>query len=158
MNILIKRQKETAAFALPFIGATLITLLGMFLFPQQTWAQERKLELVIDKAGILIFDGQLPETPIHFNEGDNIIVHLKNNTASKHNVRWHGVYRVKAQGSDSAPEAPRRFYSVQRAIEAGETFTYRWKVEEPGTFWYHCHLDGSEHYGKLERSTALARR
>jgi len=35
----------------------------------------------------------------------------------------------------------------QRPIEPGDTFTYRWIADKPGTLWYHCHVNVNEHVG-----------
>lgn len=158
MNILAIQQKKASPPALPFLGLAIVILLGMLLFPQRTWAQEWELELIIDKTGILVFNGngQIPPgTLIHLNEGDNIILRVKNNTAFKHDIRWHGTYLINDQREVDASEAAKRFYSIQKAIGAGKTFTYRWKTEKPGTFWYHCHINGNGYVRTQEIKGAI---
>lgn len=157
MNILAIQQKEASPPTLPFLGLAIVILLGVLLFPQRTWAQEWELNLIIDKGGILALNGngQIPGTLIHLNEGDSVILRVKNNTAFKHDIRWHGTYLINDQHKADAPEAAKRFYSIQKAIGAGKTFTYRWKTEEPGTFWYHCHINGSEYVRAQEIKGAI---
>jgi len=36
---------------------------------------------------------------------------------------------------------------TQKPIEAGDTFTYKWKADRVGTLWYHCHVNVNEHVG-----------
>lgn len=161
MNILAIQQKEASPTTLPLLGLAIVILLGMLLFPQRTWAQEWELELIINKAGILALNGngQIPGTLIHLNKGDSVVLRVRNNTASKHDIRWHGTYLINDQLNDQrevgTSEAAKRFYSIQKAIGAGKTFTYRWKTEKPGTFWYHCHINGNEYVRVQEIKGAI---
>ena len=36
---------------------------------------------------------------------------------------------------------------TQKPIEAGESFTYKFKADRIGNLWYHCHVNVNEHVG-----------
>ena len=76
------------------------------------------------------FNGQVPGPTIEARVGDVLEIHLKNSLPEPTTVHWHGL-RVPAamDGTDM----------VQHPIMPGETFTYRFKLPDAGTFWYHPH-------------------
>ena len=47
-------------------------------------------------------------------------------------VHWHGL-RI--------PAAMDGTEMVQRPVQPGETFTYRFRLPDAGTFWYHSHFN-----------------
>src|SRR6185295_2472833 len=54
-----------------------------------------------------------------------------------HSVHWHGFPNASAI-FDGLPDA-----SV--SIGMGSTLTYFYRVKEPGTYMYHCHVEAAEH-------------
>lgn len=78
------------------------------------------------------YNGQVPGPVIEADVGDVVEVRLTNRLAEPTNIHWHGL-RVPAamDGTDM----------VQRPVAPGETFTYRFRVPDAGTFWYHPHFD-----------------
>src|SRR5436305_988140 len=62
--------------------------------------------------------------------GDVVEVRLTNRLPEPTTIHWHGL-RVPAamDGTDM----------VQRPVLPGQTFTYRFRVPDAGTFWYHPH-------------------
>jgi FtsP/CotA-like multicopper oxidase with cupredoxin domain len=78
------------------------------------------------------FDGQVPGTTIYANVGDVRAVRLTNRLAESTTIHWHGP-RLPApmDGTDM----------VQLAVERGATFTYRFRLPDAGTFWYHSHMN-----------------
>jgi FtsP/CotA-like multicopper oxidase with cupredoxin domain len=54
-----------------------------------------------------------------------------------HTVHWHGFPNASSV-FDGVPDA-----SI--SINMGATLTYYYKVVEPGTFMYHCHVEATEH-------------
>ncbi len=93
------------------------------------------------KYQVFAFNGQVPGPLIHVREGDEVTVHVTNNTSLAHTIHWHGLYQRHNWRNDGVPAV------TQPAIEPGETFTYRWVAEKPGTLWYHCHVNVNEHVG-----------
>ncbi|MFZ1683673.1 MAG: multicopper oxidase family protein [Candidatus Zixiibacteriota bacterium] len=82
--------------------------------------------------GAWTFNGQVPGPTIEGRVGDVLEVRFTNHLREATSVHWHGL-RLPApmDGTDI----------VQRPVEPGETFTYRFKLIDAGTFWYHSHAN-----------------
>ena len=76
------------------------------------------------------YNGQVPGPTIEANVGDTVVVRLKNGLDEPTTIHWHGL-RVPASMDGTQV--------VQRPVQPGETFEYRFVVEDAGTFWYHSH-------------------
>jgi FtsP/CotA-like multicopper oxidase with cupredoxin domain len=85
------------------------------------------------------FNGQVPGPAIEAEVGDTLVVELTNELPDPTTIHWHGL-RV--------PAAMDGTESVQRAVEPGESFEYRFVVPDAGTYWYHSHVNETE---QLER-------
>ena len=85
------------------------------------------------------FNGQIPGPTIEARVGDVLEVRFANRLPEPTTIHWHGL-QIPAvmDGTDM----------VQRPIGPGETFTYRFKLPDAGTFWYHPH---SNEVVQLER-------
>jgi len=85
------------------------------------------------------FNGQVPGPLIEAQVGDVLEIRFTNRLPEPTSIHWHGL-RVPAamDGTDM----------VQRPIEPGQTFTYRFRLPDAGTFWYHPH---SNETTQLER-------
>jgi len=76
------------------------------------------------------YDGQVPGPLIEARVGDVLEVRLTNGLPEPTTLHWHGLRLPAAMdGTDM----------VQRPIEPGQAFTYRFKLMDAGTFWYHSH-------------------
>ncbi|HEU5185824.1 MAG TPA: multicopper oxidase family protein [Gemmatimonadaceae bacterium] len=78
------------------------------------------------------FNGQVPGPVIEAQVGDVIEVRLTNRLNEPTVIHWHGL-RI--------PAAMDGTEMVQWPVAPGESFTYRFKVPDAGTFWYHPHLN-----------------
>jgi FtsP/CotA-like multicopper oxidase with cupredoxin domain len=78
------------------------------------------------------FGGQVPGPTIEAQVGDVLEIRVVNHLPEPTVVHWHGL-RIPAvmDGTER----------VQRPITPGETFTYRFRVPDAGTFWYHSHFN-----------------
>lgn len=76
------------------------------------------------------FNQQVPGPVLRASQGDTLVVKVINNLPEATMVHWHGI-RLPAD-MDGTGE-------VQKPIEPGETFEYRFEVPDAGTFWYHSH-------------------
>ena len=78
------------------------------------------------------FNGQVPGPAIEARVGDVLEVRLTNHLPEPTAIHWHGL-RVPAamDGTDM----------VQRPVPPGETFAYRFRLPDAGTFWYHPHVN-----------------
>ena len=85
------------------------------------------------------FNGRIPGPTIEGRVGDVLEVRLTNRLREPTTIHWHGLQIPAAMdGTDM----------VQHPIAPGETFTYRFKLPDAGTFWYHPH---SNEVVQLER-------
>ncbi|CAF0861324.1 unnamed protein product [Rotaria sordida] len=78
------------------------------------------------------FNKQLPGPVLRANAGDTLVVRVTNNLSEPTTIHWHGI-RLPASmdGTDG----------VQKQINPGEVFEYRFIVPDAGTFWYHSHTN-----------------
>ncbi len=108
----------------------------------------RKFDLTIGDATIRIgedlarataINGTVPGPLIRFREGDNAILHVRNELTEDTSIHWHGV--LLPPEMDGVP-------GVSFAgIAPGETFTYRFPLQQSGTYWYHSHSGFQEQTG-----------
>lgn len=130
---------------------SLVLWVGASLITGSVFAESREFELTIEervievapglKYQVFAFNGQVPGPLIRVREGDDVTIHVINNTTLPHTIHWHGLYQRNNWKHDGVPGV------TQKAIEPGDTFTYRWKAEKTGSLWYHCHVNVSEHVG-----------
>lgn len=128
----------------------ILVALGL-AFAGHVRADAREFDLTIDEMTIKVapdleyqvfaFNGQVPGPLIHVKEGDDVTVNVTNNTTLPHTIHWHGLYQRNNWKNDGVPGV------TQKAIEPGETFSYKWKADKTGSLWYHCHVNVSEHVG-----------
>jgi len=85
-----------------------------------------------------------PAPTINVKEGDDVYLSLSNvgmmmrpDLFDPHTVHWHGFPNASAV-FDGLPDSA-------ISINMGATLTYYYKVVEPGTFMYHCHVEATEH-------------
>lgn len=78
------------------------------------------------------FNEQLPGPVLSAKAGDTLVVRLHNQLPEATTVHWHGIaLPAPMDGTDA----------VQKPIQPGETFEYRFVVPDAGTFWYHAHTN-----------------
>jgi FtsP/CotA-like multicopper oxidase with cupredoxin domain len=80
----------------------------------------------------LTFDGVSPGPELRVREGDLVEVVLRNHDVeSGVTIHWHGVDVPNAEDGVAGV--------TQDAVLPGERYTYRFRAEQVGTFWYHTH-------------------
>jgi FtsP/CotA-like multicopper oxidase with cupredoxin domain len=90
-------------------------------------------------------NGGIPGPTLRFTEGENVVVTVTNHTREDTSVHWHGL--LLPGEMDGVPGL-----NGFPGIKPGETFTYRFKIRQAGTYWYHAHSLAQEqegHYGSL---------
>lgn len=94
--------------------------------------------------GVVIgINGQFPGPTIRARAGDTIHLNLTNKLHTEGVViHWHGIRQIGTPWADGTASIS------QCAINPGETFVYRFKVDRAGTYFYHGH------YG-MQRSSGL---
>ena len=84
-------------------------------------------------------NGTLPAPVLRWREGDTVTIRVTNRLRETTSIHWHGI--ILPYQMDGVP-------GISFAgIAPGETFTYRFKVEQSGTFWYHSHSGMQEQTG-----------
>jgi FtsP/CotA-like multicopper oxidase with cupredoxin domain len=78
------------------------------------------------------YDGRVPGPVLEARVGDVLEVKLGNSLPEPTMIHWHGL-RLPAPMDGTE--------MVQRPVAPGESFTYRFKLPDAGTFWYHPHMN-----------------
>lgn len=102
-------------------------------------AQAKKVKLASGKTvDAWTYNGQVPGPQLRVTEGDLVEIKLRNELPGKTpvTIHWHGV--DVPNGEDGVAGA------TQDAVLPGKSFTYRFRVQESGTRWYHSHQAASE--------------
>jgi FtsP/CotA-like multicopper oxidase with cupredoxin domain len=76
-------------------------------------------------------NGTLPGPTLRWREGDTVTVRVANLLPRVTSIHWHGI--LLPANMDGVPGL-----SFQ-GIKPGESFTYRFKLKQSGTYWYHSH-------------------
>ncbi|CAN8252502.1 unnamed protein product [Cochlearia groenlandica] len=111
---------------------------------ESNWEVEYKFWWPDCKEGIVMaINGQFPGPTINAVTGDTVIIHVINKLSTEGVViHWHGIRQRGTPWADGATGV------TQCAINPGETFTYNFTTDKPGTYFYHGH------YG-MQRSAGL---
>jgi FtsP/CotA-like multicopper oxidase with cupredoxin domain len=84
-------------------------------------------------------NGQVPGPTLRFREGETVTIRVTNRLRETTALHWHGL--IVPADMDGVP-------GVSFAgIAPGATFTYRFKVNQSGTYWYHAHARFQEQIG-----------
>lgn len=86
-----------------------------------------------------VINGMIPAPTLQFREGDEVTIHVKNDLSEDTSIHWHGI--ILPFQMDGVPGIS------FRGIPPGETFTYKFKLEQTGTYWYHSHSGMQEQTG-----------
>jgi CopA family copper-resistance protein len=84
-------------------------------------------------------NGSLPGPTLRLREGDTVTIRVTNHLSVDTSIHWHGL--ILPYQMDGVPGIS------FRGIAPGETFSYRFKVQQSGTYWYHSHSGMQEQTG-----------
>ena len=134
------------------------TLLGLSPWFKPVWALERagtakvlsgtEFDLVIAETPVnftgrprmaTTVNGSIPAPTLRWREGDTVTIRVTNRLSVPTSIHWHGIllpYRMDGVPGISYP-----------GIAPGETFIYRFRVQQAGTYWYHSHSGFQEQTG-----------
>lgn len=87
----------------------------------------------------LAINGRIPAPTLRFTEGDSAVIHVHNLLKEEVSIHWHGVLLPNEE--DGVP------YLNTRPIHAGDTYTFRFRIIQNGTLWYHSHTGMQEQKG-----------
>lgn len=84
-------------------------------------------------------NGSVPAPVLHWREGDEVTLHVRNRLAESTSIHWHGILLPTEMDGVPGLSFP--------GIAPGETFTYRFRLRQSGTYWYHSHSGFQEQTG-----------
>ena len=84
-------------------------------------------------------NGSLPGPTLRWKEGSTVTLRVTNHLRVPTSLHWHGI--LVPYQMDGVPGIS---FS---GIAPGESFVYRFKVQQSGTYWYHSHSGFQEHTG-----------
>jgi CopA family copper-resistance protein len=87
----------------------------------------------------VVVDGQLPAPLLRFREGDTVTLRVRNTLDVPSSIHWHGL--VVPADMDGVPGLS------FMGIPPGGAYTYRFAVNQSGTYWYHSHSRFQEQVG-----------
>ncbi|MEV5341628.1 multicopper oxidase domain-containing protein [Streptomyces sp. NPDC052676] len=101
-------------------------------------AREAKIKLASGRTvDAWTFNGQIPGPELRMKQGELVEITVVNRMKKTPvSVHWHGL--DVPNGEDGVAGV------TQDATRPGGTHTYRFRVKESGTFWYHSHQAASE--------------
>jgi FtsP/CotA-like multicopper oxidase with cupredoxin domain len=113
----------------------------------ETGTPDTRFELVARSADVrltsgrtiraLTFNGTSPGPELRVRQGDLVEVELSNADVDPGvTIHWHGVDVPNAEDGVAGV--------TQDAVAPGERYTYRFRAEQVGTFWYHTHQVSSK--------------
>ena len=76
-------------------------------------------------------NGSIPAPTLRLKEGDIVTINVTNRLRESTSIHWHGF--ILPYQMDGVPGIS---FS---GIASGETFQYRFKLQQSGTYWYHSH-------------------
>ena len=86
-----------------------------------------------------VVNGQLPAPLLRWRQGDTVTLRVRNTLPVRSSVHWHGI--VLPADMDGVPGLS------YMGIAPGETYAYRFTVNQAGTYWYHSHSRFQEQVG-----------
>jgi CopA family copper-resistance protein len=92
-----------------------------------------------DNAAIAI-GGSVPAPVLRWKEGEDVVMRVTNRLPEPTSIHWHGLLLEGVM--DGAPG-----FNGYQAIPPGETYTYRFRLRQAGTYWYHSHSAMQEQAG-----------
>ena len=91
-----------------------------------------------------LFNAKWSAPTLAFREGQEVYLALSNvgllhrpDLFDPHSIHFHGFPQA-APIYDGVPDS-------SAVVNTGSTFTYYYKVNDPGTYIYHCHVESTEH-------------
>ena len=108
----------------------------------------RVIDLVIEEKWVnftgksqlaTVINGSLPAPTLRLREGDEVTINVTNRLSVASSLHWHGIilpYQMDGVPGISYPGIP-----------PGQTFQYRFTLQQHGTYWYHAHSGFQEMTG-----------
>jgi CopA family copper-resistance protein len=84
-------------------------------------------------------NNSIPAPTLRLREGDEVTIKVTNRLSVPSSIHWHGI--ILPFQMDGVPGLS------FKGIMPGETFTYHFKLQQSGTYWYHSHSGFQEMTG-----------
>lgn len=128
---------------------TILSLLILF-FSWSAFSKTVRYELVIENNKVnvtgkevdfsLTVNGGIPAPTLEFTEGDDAEITVINKLQSEEtSIHWHGILLPPEEDGVSYVNTP--------PIMPGKSHTFRFKIRQHGTYWYHSHTMVQEQKG-----------
>lgn len=86
-----------------------------------------------------VVNGSLPGPVLRYREGETVTIRVTNQLEETSSIHWHGL--IVPPDMDGVPGVS------FPGIRPGETFTYRFRLRQSGSYWYHSHSGNQEQAG-----------
>jgi CopA family copper-resistance protein len=86
-----------------------------------------------------VVNGSLPAPVLRWRQGDTVTLRVRNWLTTTSSIHWHGI--VLPADMDGVPGLS------FMGIAPGSSYTYRFTVNQSGTYWYHSHSRFQEQTG-----------
>jgi CopA family copper-resistance protein len=86
-----------------------------------------------------VVNGSLPAPTLRWRQGDTVTLRVRNTLPTISSIHWHGM--ILPADMDGVPGLS------FMGIAPGTSYTYRFKVNQSGTYWYHSHSRFQEQTG-----------
>lgn len=113
-------------------------------------AETKKIDLFVEKKSMnlsgkkevdfaLTVNGGIPAPTLRFQEGDTVEITVHNRLQEEVSIHWHGLLLPPEQDGVAYVNTP--------PIYAGKSHTFRFRLRQHGTYWYHSHTSVQEQKG-----------
>ena len=131
----------------------LLTIL-LLIFASKSFAKSYDLEIKKSEQKITINDS-IPGPTLHFEEGEDVEIRVKNSMNETTSIHWHGIL---LDGKMDGVPGLNGFNGIAPSKISGEIFTYKFKIRQSGTYWYHSHSNLQEQQGAYGALVITAKR
>ena len=118
-----------------------ISVLGFLIIFLAMPALAKTYDLEIKKQNVFItgkaveaitINDSIPGPTVRFKEGEDVVINVKNLMDETTSIHWHGIL---LDGKFDGVPGLNGFHG----IAPHTTFTYKFKIRQKGTYWYHSH-------------------
>lgn len=102
---------------------------------------EKTVNLTGEEQPAIVANDAFPAPTLHWREGEVVTVNVTNHLREPTSIHWHGI--ILPYPMDGVPGIS------FDGIGPGQTFTYRFRLRQSGTYWYHGHSGTQEQQGLL---------
>lgn len=92
---------------------------------------EKEVNITGNTANATLVNGLLPGPVLRIKEGDEVTIRVTNYLHEMTTIHWHGIILEPEMDGVPGISFP--------GIQPGESFEYKFKVKQNGTYWYHAH-------------------